>query len=636
MALNLGELFADGMLFFAFSLATVVVLLVAQHLLRGWESSAGLKALTLFCVNGAAGLATWFLSSDSWPVLVPLLVGLVVAIASSRMMPNFTVAGRLFLVNHVPLALFAVAWGTWFIATIPISTLTRTLMFVGYPLLVLMPFGLVSMLENSEVFCRRKWLRPRTPLPLAPRDRYPKVSLHVPAYSEPPEVVTATLDALSRLQYPNFEVLVIDNNTKDPNLWRPVEAHCRRLGERFRFFHVDRLPGAKAGALNFALKQTALDAELVGVIDADYHAEPDFLAALVGYFDDPRMGFVQTPHDYRDWETSPYMRMCYWEYRTFFKTAMPSLNERNADITVGTMCLIRRIALEEAGGWAEWCNTEDSELAIRIHALGYTSVYLTTTFGRGLIPETFAGYKRQRFRWVVGPVQELKHHYRLFLPRVLGGSSKLSAAQKVHHLNHGLQNVHLSLLFMPLGACIVVSMGIHQEVIPVPFALWATGGVGLISGLALQWLMYRVVLRCSLKDALGFVIASSALSHTRAIASLWGLFARSIPWRRTNKFKALPLGLGALRSAQTELLFGLGTVLFAAGAFAALPRSGFVVFLLVGGVLQSLNYFAAVALALLAERDVRSRQEESALSSPELEKSNDTITRVRSVSKVQG
>src|SRR5918911_3149507 len=151
LILNLGELFADGMLFFAFSLATVVVLLVAQHLLRGWESSAGLKALTLFCVNGAAGLATWFLSSDSWPVLVPLLVGLVVAIASSWTMPNFTVPGRLFLMNHVPLALFAVAWGTWFIATIPISTLTRTLMFVGCPLLIFtLPFGLVSVLEQWE------------------------------------------------------------------------------------------------------------------------------------------------------------------------------------------------------------------------------------------------------------------------------------------------------------------------------------------------------------------------------------------------------------------------------------------------------------------------------------------------------
>ena len=50
----------------------------------------------------------------------------------------------------------------------------------------------------------------------------------VPAYAEPPELVV-TLDALARLRYPNFEVLVIDNNTKDPALWRPVEEHCARL-----------------------------------------------------------------------------------------------------------------------------------------------------------------------------------------------------------------------------------------------------------------------------------------------------------------------------------------------------------------------------------------------------------------------
>ena len=69
-----------------------------------------------------------------------------------------------------------------------------------------------------------------------------------------------TLDALARLDYPNFEVLVIDNNTQDEAVWRPVEAHCARLGARFRFFHVDPLAGFKAGALNFALRQTAPDA----------------------------------------------------------------------------------------------------------------------------------------------------------------------------------------------------------------------------------------------------------------------------------------------------------------------------------------------------------------------------------------
>ena len=106
----------------------------------------------------------------------------------------------------------------------------------------------------------------------------------------------------------------------------------------------------------------------------------------------------------------PYLEACNWEYTVFFSTTMPSLNERMADITVGTMSLIRREALEAAGGWAEWCATEDSEVAIRIHALGYTSVYVNEVFGRGVIPETFGGYKKQRHRWTVGPVQELKRH----------------------------------------------------------------------------------------------------------------------------------------------------------------------------------------------------------------------------------
>ena len=86
-------------------------------------------------------------------------------------------------------------------------------------------------------------------------------------------------------------------------------------------------------------------------------------------------------------------------YAFFFQTTMRSLNDHRAALTVGTMCVIRREALQRAGGWAEWCLTEDSELAIRIHALGYTSVYMTEVFGRDLIPETFDGYKKQRFRF---------------------------------------------------------------------------------------------------------------------------------------------------------------------------------------------------------------------------------------------
>lgn len=247
------------------------------------------------------------------------------------------------------------------------------------------------------------------------------VSLHVPAYAEPPEIVIGTLNAISRLRYDNYEVIVVDNNTKNETLWRPVEAHCAQLGARFRFFHVDPLSGAKAGALNFALAKTNPKTQIVGVIDSDYQTHPNFVSDLIGHFEDKRIGFVQTPHDYRAWEENTFLTMCYWEYKAFFHTILVALNERDAALTIGTMCLIRKRALEEAGGWATWCLTEDSELSIRLHDLGYSSVYVPHTYGRGLIPETFNGYRKQRRRWIAGPVQELQYHLNRFLGRAEGG-----------------------------------------------------------------------------------------------------------------------------------------------------------------------------------------------------------------------
>ena len=68
---------------------------------------------------------------------------------------------------------------------------------------------------------------------------------------------------------------------------------------------------------------------------------------------------------------------------------MISLNEREAGITVGTMCLVRKEVLEAVGGWSEWCVTEDSELAIRVHDAGYSSIYIDKSYGQGLIPDSF-------------------------------------------------------------------------------------------------------------------------------------------------------------------------------------------------------------------------------------------------------
>ena len=119
------------------------------------------------------------------------------------------------------------------------------------------------------------------------------VSIHVPVSREPPLIVLETLNALASLDYPNYEVIVISNNTKDENLWYPVKIKCQELN--LSFYHFDSLPGYKAGALNKALHKTREDVELIGIVDADNIAEADFLRRVVGFFDDSQVGFCTDP-----------------------------------------------------------------------------------------------------------------------------------------------------------------------------------------------------------------------------------------------------------------------------------------------------------------------------------------------------
>src|SRR5438552_17789141 len=146
----------------------------------------------------------------------------------------------------------------------------------------------------------------------------PIFSHHVPFHNERLHVVEATLRSLTQLDYPNYEVLLIDNNTPQDSTWRPLEKICNELGPRFRFLHLDKWPGYKSGALNFALTQTAPDAEIIGIIDADYLVAPDFLKAMTPFFLDPQVAFVQTPQDYRDYDGNPYLAACRYGYKYFF------------------------------------------------------------------------------------------------------------------------------------------------------------------------------------------------------------------------------------------------------------------------------------------------------------------------------
>jgi hypothetical protein len=220
----------------------------------------------------------------------------------------------------------------------------------------------------------RRRITAQTRLSAADKD-LPMVSLHVPAHNEPPEMVKETLRSLLRLDYPRYEIVVIDDNTDDERLWRPVEEWCAR--HRVKFAHLENWPGYKSGALNYALRRlTDERAELIGVVDSDYQLEPGFLRRCAPPFADAWIGFVQSPQDYRDWETARYYRRLYYSYKYFFAVSQPSRNEHDGAIFAGTMGLIRRVALDELGGWDEWCITEDAEVSLRLLRAGWHGLHV--------------------------------------------------------------------------------------------------------------------------------------------------------------------------------------------------------------------------------------------------------------------
>jgi cellulose synthase/poly-beta-1,6-N-acetylglucosamine synthase-like glycosyltransferase len=550
------------------------------------------------------------LVGSGWLLLVPFLLGCVLALVAAWLVQALAFPGAFLMVTQAQFYLTCLAWGLSLISTAAVDPLTRALMLAVFVLVsAYLLIALVQRLEQMEVICRRDWRWPCAALPPGGRSRCPKVSVHVPVCSEPPDMVMATLDGLAALDYPNYEVLVVDNNTRDPDLWRPVEAHCRQLGARFRFFHVEELPGAKAGALNFALQRTAADAELISIVDSDYYVvRADFLSSLVGYFDDPAMGFVQTAQAYRDWERHSYLSMCNWEYRFYLDSTLLSRNERMAAITLGTMGLIRRTVLDEIGGWADWSVTEDSELALRIHARGYRSTYVNTVFGRGLIPESFGGYKRQRFRWCFGAIQEIRRHLPLLLPAPLGRASQLATAQKLFHLMHALDTLKsgLEFLMVVFATALTASMLLRGEVVPVPSYIWLIFALAAALVFSLKLYVFRA-LGWSVADTLGAALAHAALDHTIGIAGLASLLSRSTAWRKTSKFRAAPAGLSALGVVMPELLLGSALAVAALELARSGRASGLLALLLVAGLLKAAKYLLAPILVVLAELGIRAR-----------------------------
>ena len=437
---------------------------------------------------------------------------------------------------------------------------------------ITLTLALAHMHESLDVVCRVRWHRLVQKLELVP-GYLPMVSLQVPAYNEPVEVVEKTLKSLAELNYPNFEVLVVDNNTPLQATWRPLEEICRKLGPNFHCLHLDQWPGYKSGALNFAVTQTDPRAEIIGIIDADYEVDPNFLRELVPAFANPQIAFVQTPQDYSDSTGDVFSESTYRGYKYFFEVSMPSRNERNAIIFAGTMGLIRKSVLEEIGGWDEWCITEDAEASLRILKKGYQSLYFNRAFGSGLMPFNFEGLKKQRFRWCFGGIQILKKHWEALMPwaHLVDPENKLTLAQRYYYLFGGLgwfSDVFnlLFAFFLVLGAVFNIFSS-PVKVRPLTDTVLIIPAVFLF----LHILRFIWVLRNRLKIPVGMAIATMynffSLGWAVTLGCIQGLVQREGVFLRTPKTTTSSKAWRAIQVTQWETAVGLICILTGVLAF---------------------------------------------------------------------
>lgn len=236
---------------------------------------------------------------------------------------------------------------------------------------------------------------------------------------EPLSMFEKTLEACSLIGYPHITYLLDD--TRDARFKEVAKKHGAV------WLELVGLPGAKAGKINAALKQTTED--FILVLDPDHIPFPNFFDEVLGFFNDEKIGFVQVSQAYYNQYKSFTAKGAAEQTYGFYGPTQMALHGHNCAVAIGANCTFRRGALESINGHGIGL-AEDLITAIRIHAEGWNSIYTPVIVSRGLVPEDLGSFCKQQLKWARGV------HEVLFaeIPRLW---SKLSFWQKISYLSIG-------------------------------------------------------------------------------------------------------------------------------------------------------------------------------------------------------
>ncbi len=248
-------------------------------------------------------------------------------------------------------------------------------------------------------------------------DRVVSIDVFIPTYGEPLSVIKRTVEA-AQAMIGKHQTYILDDGRQDQ-----IKELAKVLGVRYLTRETSK--GAKAGNLNHALSQT--DADFFVVFDADHIPKKNFLVETLPFFIEPHVAFVQTPQYFTNLH-NVIARGSGFAQRIFYELVQHGKNRFNAAFCVGTNVIFRRSAIEAIGGIYDQSHSEDIWTSLRLHQLGFRSVYISNILAEGKAPDTVKAHLKQQLRWATGAFEIFFRANPLFL-------KGLTIDQKIQYLS---------------------------------------------------------------------------------------------------------------------------------------------------------------------------------------------------------
>ena len=406
--------------------------------------------------------------------------------------------------------------------------------------LILIFFYSVLQLSLAITYMRTKKKRMEEKTPEFDLSKAPKVTVQLPMYNEM-YVAERIIETVAKFDYPRdkFQIQVLDDSTDETkDLIAKKVAEIAATGINIQHVHrVDRT-GYKAGALDDAMDQ--VEGDFIAIFDADFVPEPDFLLRTIPFFQDEKIGVVQTRWGHINKDYSILTELQAFGLNGHFAIEQGGRNSSGHYINFnGTGGVWRKKCIEDAGGWEHDTLTEDLDLSYRAQLKGWKFKYLENVIAPAELPITMSALRSQQHRWMKGGAEcFIKMNKRILTSKGVRFSDRI----------HGLSHLFNSSVFFFILCISILSMPvlhIKDSFSDLNYVL-QYGAIFLLSTVFLMVYYWN-----SFRDKTGngfasffkfllrffeFLIMSMGLALNNTIAVLEGYFGIKSSFVRTPKF----------------------------------------------------------------------------------------------------